>query len=98
MDKLIITIDSGISADGFSIEVPGKFNETYSYGYNASWKRAFAEECKPYTSDIIAKIMNDYNISLENVFIVCGDNTFTQNKVSQVRVEYFINTYLNEIK
>jgi len=47
-NRMVITVSSGISADGFSITVTDRqdnvvFKDSYSYGYNASHDRKYAE-------------------------------------------------------
>ena len=94
---LIIKVGSSISSDGFSVEIPEKFENKYNYGFNASHDRRLAEKNKPYTSDIIYDLMVRYNIEPENVHVTAGKNVFKGSVVSDENVKDFSNKYLSEV-
>ena len=52
-----IILESGISSDGFKIKIENDFNHTYRYGYDASYDTKFANDSKPYVSDIIFELI-----------------------------------------
>lgn len=96
-NTLIIKVGSSISSDGFSIEVPGKFENKYYYGNNASHNRRLEDRNKPYVSDIIYDVMKRYNIEPEDVHVTAGKNVFKGSVVSNENVEDFSNKYLSEV-
>lgn len=97
MNELLIKLKSGISADGFTVEIPGKFKEDFAYGYNVSYSRKFATQDKPYISDLIISLMKEYGIKPENVNVLSGDNTFSGNSISMDKVKEFEDKYFPEI-
>lgn len=117
MNEMIITLKSGISADGFKIEIPGKFKKDFAYGYDVSSSREEAENAhkdvelakknnwsnswrykeKPYVSDLIKSLMNEYDIDPEDVNVKVGENTFKGSNISIDKVKEFEKDYLAEI-
>ena len=97
MNSMIIQLHSGISASGFTIEIPKQFKERFDYGYNVSYDRKFADNKKPYVSDLIFNLMKQYKIEPEDVTVVTGNNTFKGTAVSTDRVADFENSYLTEV-
>ena len=93
--EMKIILNSGISADGFIIEIEDQFKENYSYGYNASYKETWADDNKPFVSDIIFELMKEYQIEPENVKVINGKNTFKEDKNS-ANLDDFINNYCKE--
>lgn len=97
MNEIIITLKSGISADGFNIEIPGKFKKDFAYGYDISYDRKWASKEKPYVSDLIKSLMIEYDIDPEDVNVKVGENTFKGSNVSMDKVKEFEKDYLAEI-
>lgn len=90
-----IILNSGISADGFTIKIEDAFNHTFRYGYDASYKACFANDNKPFVSDIIFELMKEYKISPDNVKVVRGTNVFNGHKDYR-DVDEFIDNYCKE--
>ena len=90
-----IILDSGISADGFTIKIENEYNHTYRYGYDASYSNAFANDSKPFVSEIIFELMKEYDISPDNVKVINGYNTFKEGK-NEDNIEEFIDKYCKE--
>lgn len=90
-----IILESGISSDGFKIKIENDFNHTYRYGYDASYDTKFANDSKPYVSDIIFELMKEYEISPSDVKIINGHNTF-KGEENTDNIEEFREKYCEE--
>ena len=100
-NKLVISIGSKVNADGFEATVfygrdQIQFNQQYSYGYNASYSPSLSNSSKPYTTDIIVDICNEYKINRSNIFVTAGQNVFTGRPVENVAVLKFKQEYLSD--
>jgi len=100
--KMKITITSGISADGFNVEVVNSesvvtFKNKYSYGYDASYSRHRSNELKPYTTDIVKGLMLKYGVKFEDIEVLPGIYVFNGEKMTQKEVVEFTEKYLTEI-
>lgn len=83
-----IILESSISADGFTIKIENEFNHTYRYGYDASYDIHFANDSKPFVSDIIFELMKEYEISPNDVKIINGYNTFKDGETTDSADEF----------
>ena len=90
-----IILESGISADGFTIKIENEFNHTYRYGYDASYNPSFANDSKPFVSEIIFELMKKYDISPDSVKVINGYNTFKEGK-NEDNIEEFTDKYCKE--
>lgn len=94
--SMTIKVESGISADGFSVEIfeDGKSisRQTYRYGYNASHSPSGAAKSKPYVRDIVSSYRNLYQPW--KIETLAGENTFAGRPVSEDRVQQFIRDYI----
>lgn len=100
-NKMIITVSSGLNADGFDIMVVDNdleklFKNSYSYGYNASWKQSWADNDKPYVTDIIKDLCDRYSVPRENIEVTSGKNVFTGSDINDKAVDRFIKNYIDE--
>ena len=100
-NKLVIEVKSGISADGFNCTIYDStdkvvYKREYSYGYNASYSKDWADTNTPYVADIINDLCAKYSINKNDIKIVAGKNTFKNVSVSTDDVEKFKRDYLNE--
>ena len=116
--KMIITVGSGINVDGFDISIVNDagdqlFKSTYSYGYNASYDKKFADwaqrdydnsvkhgwtnkpALKPYVSDIIDELCEEYNVT--DIEVVPGKNVYTGNQEDISKIDEFKSEYLSHI-
>ena len=99
---LFIRTESGISADGFDVEIyenndnepkPTKiFRACYRYGYNASYEKSWANEEKPFTSDILVDLVNKYNI--DKITIGAGTFVFSGESMTEDDCKDFVKTYI----
>lgn len=97
-----IILSSGISGDRFRIRITGSdgdtvFDDTYSYGYNASYDRKWATSKAPYVTDIIQSLCEQYSIDVSNIDVTAGKNVFKESDVSNGVVERFKQDYLSEL-
>lgn len=90
-----IILESGISSDGFTIKIENEFNHSYRYGYDASYDVKFANDSKPFVSDIIFELMKEYDISPNNVKVINGRNTFKDGENTS-NIDEFIEKYCEE--
>ncbi len=102
MKQMFIKVMSGISADGFEIEIKeglaSLFAEQYRYGYNASFNRSWADEKKPFTTEIVAALMTEYGVARKDIIVSQGKNVFRGDLVDADRVTDFENNYLMHLK
>lgn len=98
---LFIRTESGISADGFDVEIyeidesntQNKIcRETYRYGYNASYDKSWANEEKPFTSDILIELVNKYNI--DKITIGAGTYVFSGKSMTEDDCKDFVKKYI----
>ena len=106
MRQLTVSPYSGISGDGFTVAVTELvslnpnlskktiFTKKYAYGYDASYDKAFADDRKPYVSDIIMKLVEEYDVNA--IDVVAGDNTYQGTKVSEKDVTDFVHEYIED--
>ena len=100
-NKMIITVGSSLNADGFDIMIVDKdleklFKNSYHYGYNASWKQSWADNDKPYVTDIIKDLCDRYSVPRENIEVTSGKNVFTGSDINNKAVDRFIKNYIDE--
>lgn len=102
---MTITVSSGLNADGFEVKITDAdgnivFENSYSYGYNASYSKQWADSEKPYVSDIIYDLADQYHISRDRIEVVPGrfvfmiKNEYKQKPIGEKRVKEFIEDYL----
>lgn len=101
--QMTIHVSSGINSDGFSIDVTdseGKpvFSQKYSYGYDASYDKSFADKNKPFVADIIDEVCKKYNIDKNTVKVTTGKNVFKNGDIDTSRVDNFIKKYVESSK
>lgn len=98
--RMNIRVKSGVNSDGFSIDIlsGGKkvFSKDYAYGYDASYDKSFAGKDKPYVSDIINNLCDEYGVDKSNVSVTSGKNVFKGDDVHNDKVEKFKREYLGE--
>lgn len=92
--KMVITVRSGVNSDGFIVTITDKdgkevFKQRYDYGYNASYKRSFADDKAPFVADIISELCAKYNISKNDIDYKSGENVFKGSNVSDKDVNNF---------
>lgn len=94
---LLITVTSGLAADGFTISILHEDEEilfiAYSYGYTASYARRLADNRKRYAGDIIDDFYDLFEPS--SIEVTAGTNVFTGQKVNDKEVQSFIDDYLD---
>lgn len=97
---LNIRLESRISTNGFktSVTKDGETSEEtlWSYGYNCSYSRCFADNRKPYVADVLQKLIDENQISSVNV--TAGQNVFAGKQVSEKDVEVFKSKYCSGLK
>lgn len=99
---LFIRTESGLNADGFDVEIyenndnepePTKvFRTSYRYGYNASYDKSWANEQKPFTSDILVELVNKYNI--DKITIGAGTYVFSGESMTEDDCKDFVKKYI----
>ena len=99
---LDIYLNSSINANGFMVEIRDTENkviykEKYSYGYNASYDKDFANNEKPFVTDIIKNICKQYDIPKENIAVSAGKNKFNGKNVNDSKVNEFKTNYLKDL-
>lgn len=100
-NKMIITVGSSLNADGFDIVIIDQdmkklFKNSYHYGYNASWKKTWADNDKPYVTNIIKDLCDRYGVTKDNIEVTAGKNVFTGSNVNDKAVDRFIKNYIEE--
>lgn len=89
--KLDVKVSTGLNADGFDAVVRDGDNvvyqESYRYGYNCSYASDFANEDKPYVTDVLQELIDRYQV--DKLSVGAGRNTFAEKGVSEVKVEEF---------
>lgn len=97
---LNIKLESRISTNGFrtSITRNGETSESlfWSYGYNCSYSRYFADNRKPYVADVLQKLIDENQIGSVNVS--AGQNVFAGKQVGEKDVENFKDKYCSKLK
>lgn len=100
MNVLNIKVGAGISANGFETSITKddriSEQETWSYGYNCSYSRYFADNRKPYVADVLQKLIDENQIGSVNV--TSGQNVFAGKQISEKDVENFKYKYCRELK
>ena len=99
-NKMFITVRSGVNSDGFIVTITDKdgkeiFKQRYDYGYNASYKRSFADDKAPFVADIISELCAKYNISKNDINYKSGENVFKGSTISDKYITNF-KAMLNE--
>ena len=66
INKMKVLKGAGVNADTLEIIVTKGEEEVFYqklyYGYNVSWKKAFATEQKPYDKDLIEQVAKQYGV------------------------------------
>lgn len=93
-NNMTIVVKSGINADGFKVLITDDddqlvYEQEYSFGYNVSYDRRWADESKPYVNDIINDLCIEYNIDKQNIQYQKGINVFKGNEVSDDVIDKF---------
>jgi len=99
--KMEITVISGISGDGFEVEIARPdfvlFKQNYRYGYNANYKKSWGDAKAPYTTDIIKALMIKYKIALEDIIVKPGVYVFSGKTMGDDEAFEFVKRYLTEL-
>ena len=87
-NQMTITVGSHLNSDGFDVSITDKdgnelFNMDYAYGWDASYDRRWASEDKPYVSDIINELVQEYNVDRSSIKVVNGKNVFNGKNVDK---------------
>ena len=97
MRTLTVELKSGISAGGFKVIIKDGdielCKEDYSYGYNVSWSDKWADEKKPYVSDLLTGLVKAYQI--DKIVITRGMNVFARKPVDDTKVMDFKTKYID---
>lgn len=101
MNKLNVTVNSGISADGFSVAVVDEDEKIleqkdYAYGYDCSYDRRFADGRSPYVTDVLQGYLDRYGIHEVDLF--AGRNLFNGKEVPMDRVRQFKDSYCQDLE
>lgn len=96
---IIIKIESSISADGFEVTVKDTAGniidqQSFRYGYNASYSKLGVDKYKPFVTDIINRYLSKYNLNKDNIIVTKGKNIFKGTDVSDEDITDFKNNYL----
>lgn len=99
MNKMEITLYSGMSADGFKIRITDNegmviFKKDYMYGYDAShsWTNS---KIKPFTTDIIVGLSDAYEVELEDIKVIPGIYVFSGKQMEQEEADRFYRKYMS---
>ena len=96
MARMVVKIFHGIHGDGFNVDVirysGGVHTYNFYYGYNASHSREVESDKAPYTTDIIDKLMREYDVQV--VEVASGYNEFMKRCVNKEEIDRFISKYL----
>lgn len=97
---LNIILKNGISADGFDTVIENGdetiHKESWSYGYNCSYNKAFANSRKPYVTDVLQNLIDQYNV--DDVSIRSGMNLFANHAMSSEKANEFEAKYCSNLK
>ena len=101
MNKLVVTVMSGLSADGFDVCIKDENDDvlekdSYRYGYNASYKQDFASEKQPFVTDVLSSLEKKYDCS--QIIVESGKNVFAGTKIVPKDVIDFIQKYVNPMQ
>jgi len=96
-NQMTITVGSHLNSDGFDVCITDPdgnevFEMDYAYGWDASYDRKFASKDKPYVSDIINELVQEYNVDRSSIKVVNGRNVFNGKDVD--RASEFSSKYL----
>lgn len=98
--KLNVIVGSGISADGFDTVIQDGDDiiqkDSWSYGYNCSYDRAFAENRKPYVTDVLQDLIDRHHV--DEFDVSAGMNRFQDKAVPTERAEEFRSRYCGGLK
>lgn len=98
--KLDVIVNSGISADGFDTVIQDGDDiiqkDSWSYGYNCSYDRAFAESKKPYVTDVLQDLIDRYHV--DEFDVSAGMNWFQDKAVPTEWAEEFYARYCGGLK
>ena len=98
MNIMCIVPQSHVSADGFDIRIEDDlsdniiFSQSYIYGYTASFNINFANDDKPFVTDIIVHLVNNYNVS--KIYVTAGKFVFSGKTMSSEDTNRFIRKYI----
>lgn len=100
-NSIEVEVKSGINGDGFKVIVKDADGhiieqEDFSYGYNASYSRIWADKDKPFVTDIINSYLSKYNLSKDDLILTKGKNTFKDKDISDEVIARFRSKYLSE--
>lgn len=103
-NKMTIRVASGLNADGCDIVVTDAEGNIlhkgeYSYGYNASYSKKWAELYpeKPFMKDIIDDLCARYGIDKSAIVFKAGKNVFSGSDVSDAAIVEFRNNFVESI-
>lgn len=100
-NSIEVEVKSGINGDGFKVivkDTDGSIIEQddFSYGYNASYNKSWADKDKPFVTDIINNYLSKYNLNKDDLILTKGKNTFKDTDVSDETITRFKTNYLSE--
>ncbi len=99
-NRLQVSVESGLNADGIDISVfqddKLTLKKLYRYGYNASYSRS-SDPDRPYVINIIQDYISKYNITEDNFTVIAGGNVFKGEKISNKDVEDFKKEYCSNL-
>lgn len=98
--KLNVIVGSGINADGFDTVIQDGDDivqkDSWSYGYNCSYDRAFADSRAPYVTDVLQDLIDRYHV--DELDVVPGKNVFRGSDMPAERAEEFRSRYCGGLK
>lgn len=98
--KLNIIVKSGVNADGFETVIKNGDNivsrQSYAYGYDCSYDRMFANDQKPYVTDVLQGLVDQYQV--DEVSVTAGQNKFADKDMPLRRIQDFKERYCEDLK
>lgn len=89
--KLNVIIGSGVNADGFDTIIQDGDSivqkDSWYYGYNCSYDRAFASPRSPYVADVLQDLIDRHHV--DEFDVSPGKDMFHDRPVSTERAEEF---------
>lgn len=97
MITMCVISNSGVNADGFNVKIQDEtetkiFEGQYRYGYNVSYSKEFANNEKPFITDILVDLVNKNNV--EKIIVTAGKYIFSGKPISDKDVEKFVKDYI----
>lgn len=97
-----VEVKSGIGGDGFKVivkDTDGNIieQEDFTYGYNASHSKDWADKNSPFVTDIINSYLSKYNLSKDDLVLTKGKNIFKGTDISDEDIIRFKTKYLGNL-